>query len=276
MDSICEREWSPRLNGEPLCWALKIYIHETEETNETIDEVILVKNTLTFIRSGIYKSSQVKRWVLQENEYYTYNVIRDWNPFRSICLTKYVQIYTRFRGVLFCCGYLYFFVDSNYWLAHMFQGYWWPKYQWSNTEPLLWRLNGRNGVSNHQPQDCLLNRLFRHRSKKTSKLCVTGPCEGNSVVTGEFPAQRARNAEMFPFNDVIMYICNNPWWRHQMETFSALLALCAENSVVTGEFPSQTPATRSFDVFFNLYMNTVDLGANALILTSLQWIHTKL
>ena len=121
-----------------------------------------------------------------------------------------------------------------------------------------------------------LNRLFRHRSKKTSKLCVTGPCEGNSVVTGEFPAQRARNAEMFPFNDVIMYICNNPWWRHQMETFSALLALCAENSVVTGEFPSQTPATRSFDVFFNLYMNTVDLGANALILTSLQWIHTKL
>ena len=44
----------------------------------------------------------------------------------------------------------------------------------------------------------------------------------------------------------------NPWWRHQMETFSALLALCARNSPVTGEFPSQRPVTRSFDVFFDL------------------------
>ena len=42
------------------------------------------------------------------------------------------------------------------------------------------------------------------------------------------------------------------WWRHQMETFSALLALCAGNSLVTGEFPSQRPATRSFGVFFDL------------------------
>ena len=40
-----------------------------------------------------------------------------------------------------------------------------------------------------------------------------------------------------------------PWWRHQMETFSALLALCAENSPVTSEFPSQRPVTRIFDVF---------------------------
>ena len=40
------------------------------------------------------------------------------------------------------------------------------------------------------------------------------------------------------------------WWRHQMETFSALLAFCAGNSPVTGEFPSQRPLTQSFDVFF--------------------------
>ena len=51
--------------------------------------------------------------------------------------------------------------------------------------------------------DCLLNGLFRRRSKKTSKLRVTGLCEGNSPVTGEFPAQRASNTE----NDSI-------WWRH--------------------------------------------------------------
>ena len=45
------------------------------------------------------------------------------------------------------------------------------------------------------------------------------------------------------------------WWRHQMETFSALLAICAGNSPVTGEFPAQRPATRSFDVFFDLRLN---------------------
>ena len=42
------------------------------------------------------------------------------------------------------------------------------------------------------------------------------------------------------------------WWRHQMETFSALLALCEGN---TGGFPSQRPVTRSFDVFFDLPLN---------------------
>ena len=45
------------------------------------------------------------------------------------------------------------------------------------------------------------------------------------------------------------------WWRHQMETFSALLAICAGNSLVTAEFPAQRPVTRSFDVFFNLGLN---------------------
>ena len=42
------------------------------------------------------------------------------------------------------------------------------------------------------------------------------------------------------------------WWRHQMETFSALLAICAWNSPVPGEFRAQRPVTRSFDVFFDL------------------------
>ena len=48
---------------------------------------------------------------------------------------------------------------------------------------------------------------------------------------------------------------SNPWWRHQMETFSALLALCAGNSPVTGEFHAQRPVTRSFDVLFDLRLN---------------------
>ena len=69
--------------------------------------------------------------------------------------------------------------------------------------PLIWRHNGRDGVSNHRRLNCLLSRLFRRRSKKTSKLCVTGLCEGNSPVTGEFPAQRASNEENVSI-----------WWRH--------------------------------------------------------------
>ena len=60
---------------------------------------------------------------------------------------------------------------------------------------LQWRHNGRDSVSNHQPYECFLNRLLRCRSKKTSKLRVTGLCAGNSPVTGEYPAQMASNAE---------------------------------------------------------------------------------
>ena len=65
-----------------------------------------------------------------------------------------------------------------------------------------WRQNGRNGVSYHQPHDCLLNRLFRRRSKKTSKLRVISLSAGNSPVTSEFPAQRANSAENVSI-----------WWR---------------------------------------------------------------
>ena len=73
------------------------------------------------------------------------------------------------------------------------------------TSSLRWRRNGRDSASNHQPHDCLLNRLFRRRSKEISKLCVTGLCAGNSPGTGEFPAQMASNAEN-------VFI----WWRHHV------------------------------------------------------------
>ena len=72
---------------------------------------------------------------------------------------------------------------------------------------LRWRHNGRDSVWNHQPHDCLLNRLFSRRSKKTSKLRVTGLCAGNSPGTGEFPAQMASNAKMFPLRDDVIWLC---------------------------------------------------------------------
>ena len=65
--------------------------------------------------------------------------------------------------------------------------------------PLQWRHNGHDNVLIH----CLLNRLFRRRSKKTSKLRVTGLCAGISPGTGEFPAQMSSNTENVSI-----------WWRH--------------------------------------------------------------
>ena len=73
---------------------------------------------------------------------------------------------------------------------------------------LRWRHNGRDSVSNHQTHNCLLNSLFRRRSKKTSKLRVTGLCVGNSPGTGEFPAQMASNAENVSI-----------WWHHHAHIY---------------------------------------------------------
>ena len=200
----------------------------------------------------------------------------------------------------------------------------------------------------------MLNCWFRLRSNRTSKLCVIGPCEGNSPVTDEIPAQRTSNGEdisiwcrhhdnrhysnhsfqffmelssslppiilrpllihrsshrchvsstfsrtclswrsssssiplrlmtsvwqtnIIPLRIWLSTVPAAPiyavfssywqtghklqrnvssWWRHQMETFSALLALCAGNSAVTGEFTPQRPVTRSFDVFFGMGLN---------------------
>ena len=62
---------------------------------------------------------------------------------------------------------------------------------------LQWRHNDNDGVSNHRPHDCLLYRLSRHRSKKTSKLRVTSLCVGNSP--HKWPVTR-KNVSI--------------WWRH--------------------------------------------------------------
>ena len=73
----------------------------------------------------------------------------------------------------------------------------------------LYTLHGRHNdhydILNHQPHGCLLNCLFRRRSKKTSKLRVTGLCVGNSPGTGEFPTQMASYVENVSI-----------WWRHHV------------------------------------------------------------
>ena len=70
--------------------------------------------------------------------------------------------------------------------------------------PLQWRHNGRDSVSNHQPHDCLLNRLFRRRLKKTLKLRVTGLVRGIHRGPVNSAHKWPVTWKMFPFYDVIM------------------------------------------------------------------------
>ena len=74
---------------------------------------------------------------------------------------------------------------------------------WYKATTLQGRHNRRDSVSIAQLHDCLLNRLFRRRSKIISKLRFPGLCADNSPVTGDFPAQMASNAENVSI-----------WWRH--------------------------------------------------------------
>ena len=83
-----------------------------------------------------------------------------------------------------------------------------------NTTTLHWHHNEPDGVSDHQPHDCLLACLFRHGSKKTPKLSVTGLCEGNSPGTGEFPAQKASNAKKVSIR-----------WRHHAKCITVCICV---------------------------------------------------
>ena len=167
---------------------------------------------------------------------------------------------------------------------------------------LQWSYNDRDGVSNHRRPDCLLNRVLRSRSRKTSKLRVTGPCDANSRLPVEFHTRgkcfHLMTSSFYHFIQVTAThlkirgqveemgvavtwtMCEDipkvvpimatgliypihpqfprsgiSWWRHQMEMFSALLAICAGNSPVTGEFPGQRQVTRSLDVLFDMRLN---------------------
>ena len=102
---------------------------------------------------------------------------------------------------------------------------------------LQWRHNARDGVQNHQPHDCLLNRLFRHRWKKKSKLRVTGLCDRCHWLRWPVnsPHKVPVTRKKFPFEDVIMVLCHRIMSFLQLyimmkfndESFQ-MTALCAE------------------------------------------------
>ena len=126
------------------------------------------------------------------------------------CLANHIYIYVKIGRhtvllnvfellALWCCGKGMIFYQLSMWYSMI---------------NITMTHNGRDGVSNHQPHDCLLNRLFRRRSKKTSKLRFTGLCAGNSPGTGEFPAQMASSAENVSI-----------WWRHHVIDLSVITAI---------------------------------------------------
>ena len=70
--------------------------------------------------------------------------------------------------------------------------------------PLQWRHNEPDGVSNHRRLGCLVNRLFKRRSKETSKFRVTGFCAGNHRWLVDSPTKGPVTRKIFAFDDVIM------------------------------------------------------------------------
>ena len=87
---------------------------------------------------------------------------------------------------------------------------------------LQWRHNGYDSVSNHQPHYCLLNRLFRRRSKKILKLRVTGLCARIHRGPVNSPHKWPVTRKMLPFDDVIMDLWHLGWSGHGIITNSEI------------------------------------------------------
>ena len=158
--------------------------------------------------------------------------------------------------------------------------------------PLRWRHNGRDSVPAHQPHDCLLNRLFRRISKKTSKLRVTGLCAGNLPGTGRcfhLMTSSWNSLQNNPAMLICLFIfCNiymNKWWNFVSDeliygrkmlcfVWKALRSVICECHVMAfkhddvikwkhfhvtgplwGESTGQRQVTQSFYVFFDMCPN---------------------
>ena len=133
---------------------------------------------------------------------------------------------------------------------------------------LHWRHNGPNSVWHHQPHDCLFNRLFRHRSKETLKLRVTGYCAGNSTGTGEFPAQMASIAENVSiwwrhhgkYKEYVYVISkNNLFFRH------IITAIQATDQSIAFHLPSECYSSSPFQSWFIIRLTMIYTSSNLFI-----------
>ena len=120
-----------------------------------------------------------------------------------------------------------------------------------------WKINEHDCISNHRRLDCSLNCLLRRRSKKTSRLRVTGLCEGNSPMTGELSVQRASNEEN-------VFI----WWRyHELFPWDAticdLFVVSRAHFFTSGHVKtvSATHWMNMFDMEMYTYINSIRYAA---------------
>ena len=171
-------------------WYLPVY-----STSSSVMDITTAVKPLMI--SGYKKNKSIKNTIcdLEWSQYFQYvkRNIRSSEGELIIIITtsSFINSYLWIFKVFDLCIAHCIETTKNWWDATGSIGVRWGK----GNNSLNWRHNGRDGVSTYQPHDCLLNRLFRHKSKNTSNFCVTGLCEGNSPMTGEFPAQMASNAE---------------------------------------------------------------------------------
>ena len=157
-------------------------IASQNKVNIGLDNGLVVSGAMPLSASMLTYGLVTFIWGQSLKRYLIHQSIKwDW----KLLVYNFIRISSESMSWLFQIGFSWLDIYHSRWLA-----------------PLAWRQNGRDGVSNHQPHDCLLNRSFRRRSK-TSKLRVTCLSEGNSPVIGEFPEQRASIAENVSI-----------WWRH--------------------------------------------------------------
>ena len=112
-----------------------------------------------------------------------------------------------------------------------------------------WRTHCRWHFQMHFPEWKVL-----HSYSNFTHVCSLGSTDNKSMLIQKVADSLPRSI-ITQFDAACVARANCTWWSHQMETFSALLAICAGNSPVPGEFPAQRPVTRSLDVFFDLRLN---------------------
>ena len=134
-----------------------------------------------------------------DTEYYLSLITRPLLIIRCPCYQCMYLLISRYH-LSYCYEYSRLSLATQVWLWLSFRA----ASHWQHRCTLQWRHNDYCSVSNHQPHGCLLNRLFRSRSKKTSKLRVTGLCAGKSPGPVNSPHKGPVTRKMFSFDDVIM------------------------------------------------------------------------
>ena len=113
-------------------------------------------------------------------------------------LTQVLACWLRLMALGHCLKQCWLLISSDLWFSQE------SNFRASQSVSLQWRHDGRDGIWNHQPHHCLLNRLFRRISKKTSKLQVTGFVWGIHRWPVNSPHKWPVMRKMFPFDDVIL------------------------------------------------------------------------